>query len=95
VTKVLRCTDIAHFYLPCGAPHGYPIGAQDDDYHWHLADDDGNLFASYHAACKPPVPPLAGRPSDTHDPSHPARHAVGGASPGTPRRGAVQESPRF
>jgi hypothetical protein len=60
VMKVLRCTDIAHFYLPCGAPHGYPIGAQEDDYHWHSTDDDGNLFASYHAACKPPVPPLAG-----------------------------------
>jgi hypothetical protein len=58
--KVLRCEDIAHFYLPCGASHGYPIGAQDDDYHWHLADDDGNLFASYHAACKPPVPPFYG-----------------------------------
>ena len=60
VMKVLRCTDIAHFYLPCGAPHGYPVGAQDDDYHWHLADDDGNLLTSYHAACKPSVPPLFG-----------------------------------
>ena len=66
--KVLRCEDIAHFYLPCGAPHGYPIGAQDDEYHWHLADDDGNLSTSYHAACKPPVPPFSGYPSDTHDP---------------------------
>ena len=53
--KVSRCTDIAHFYLPCGAPHGYPIGAQEDDYHWHLVDDNGNLSTSYHAACKPPL----------------------------------------
>lgn len=60
VMKVLRCTDIAHFYLLCGAPHAYPVGAQDDDYHWHLADDDGNLLTSYHAACKPSVPPLSG-----------------------------------
>ena len=76
--KMFRCDDIAHFYLPCGAPHGYPIGAQDDDYHWHLADDDGNLFTSYHAACKPPVPPFSGYPSDTHDPPcpGPARYPV-------------------
>ena len=53
--KVSRCTDIAHFYFPCGAPHGYPIGAQDADYHWHLVDDNGNLSTSYHAACKPPL----------------------------------------
>lgn len=60
VMKVFRCTDLAHFYLPCGAPHGYPIGAQADDYHWHLADDDGNLSTPYHAACKPSVPPIPG-----------------------------------
>lgn len=58
--KVLRCTDIAHLDLPCGAPHGTPIGVQADDFHWHLADDDGNLFTPYHAACKPPVPPSTG-----------------------------------